>query len=163
MFKIKSECHPFSLVASSFIAKYVLCALLDRQQSIHFLQAALRAYTVPPSGKDTSMKNPSDLYEDVALAYTRLVRQESQEAADTIEHIRADFGTHAALRAALIITLLKMEVQQNHWVPGIGLYAHLLADYPDALLLTRHAMLCCLQSWAAPIVETGEWIPLAVA
>ena len=103
------------------------------------------------------MENPSDLYEDAALAYTRLVRQESQEAADAIEHIRADFGTHAALRAALIIRLLKMEVQQNHWIPGIGLYAQLLADYPDALPLTKYAMTCCLRSWGQPVKEKAEW------
>jgi hypothetical protein len=109
------------------------------------------------------MKIASDPCKEVAFVYTQLVRKESVAAAEAIEHICADFGAHAGLRTALIITLLKMEVQQNHWVPGIGLYAHLLADYPDALPLAKFAMLCCLQSWTVPIIETSEWLPLAIA
>lgn len=109
------------------------------------------------------MQTPSDQYKDVALIYTCLVRQECREAADALELIDAAYGTHAALRAALIITILKMEVQQNHWMPNIGLYAHLLEDYPDALPLTKYAMLCCLQKWELPLTEIGEWLPLAVA
>jgi CheY-like chemotaxis protein len=109
------------------------------------------------------VETASDPYEDVALTNIRIVRQDSPAAADTIEHIHANFGSHAALRAALIIRLLKMEVQQNHWLPGIGLYVHLLADYPDVLPLTKYAMTCCLQSWATPIGATGDWISLATA
>ena len=99
------------------------------------------------------MKTPSDLFEDVASTYTRLVRQESREAATAIEKIRAAFGSRAAIRAALILTILKTEVQQNQWIPNIGLYVDLLADYPDALPLTKYAMTCCLKKWAVAIVE----------
>ena len=109
------------------------------------------------------METPADPYEDIALIYIRLVRQESGQAAAAIEEIQAAFGVHAALRAALIITILKMEVQQNHWLPNIGLYAHLLEDYPDAFPLTKYAMACCLQSWAVPIQTTNSWIELAIA
>jgi hypothetical protein len=103
----------------------------------------------------------SDPYEDAALIYIRLVRKESQEAADTLDQIYADFGSHAALRAALILTIVQIEVQENHWLPNIGLYVNLLADYPDALPLTKHAMRCYLRSWDAPIAELGEWVALA--
>ncbi len=113
--------------------------------------------------KNAIMKPASDLYEDVALVYTRLVRQESQEAAAAIEQIHVSFGAHAALRAALIITILKMEVQQNHWIPGIGLYAHLLEDYPEALPLTKQAMTRCLQKWEGALIEPGGWAELAAA
>jgi len=104
-----------------------------------------------------------DPYEAIALTYTRLVRKDSAEAGDALDRIRTDFGAHAALRAALLITLLKVEVQQNHWLPSLGLYAHLLEGYPDALPLTRYAMTCCLKSWAIPIVDSGDWIALAIA
>jgi hypothetical protein len=113
------------------------------------------------SGKELFMKNAFDSSENVALLYIRSVRRESQEAAAAIERIRTDFGAHAAIRAALIITLLRIEVRENHWLPSMGHYAHLLADYPDALPLTTHAMRCCLRSWNVPIVETGEWVALA--
>ena len=100
------------------------------------------------------MEPAPNLIEDAAFAYTRLVRKVNEDAAAAIEKIHADFGSQAALRAALIITILKMEVQQNHWIPKIDLYDHLLEDYPDALVLTKYAMNCCLQSWAITEVET---------
>jgi hypothetical protein len=109
------------------------------------------------------LKIAADPYEDVALIYTRLVRKESAEAAAAVEQIQATFGTHAALRVALIITIVKIEVHQNHWVPNIGLYTHLLADYPDALPLMQYALTCCLQSWAAPVVVTHAWTEWASA
>ena len=107
------------------------------------------------------MQTASDLYENAALVYIRLVSQVSREAARAIEQIHTSLGSHAALRAALIITVLKMEVQQNHWLPSIDLYTYLLEDYPDALPLAKYAMTCCLQNWAVPEVENGEWVELA--
>ncbi len=101
------------------------------------------------------METASDLYEDVALVYTRLIRQDSQTAADAIEQINLIFGAHAALRAALIITIMKMEVQQNDWIPNINLYGDLLADYPDALELTKYAITCCLQHWTGSEAEVA--------
>lgn len=108
------------------------------------------------------METVFDLYEDTALVYTRLIRQENQEAAGAIELIHSAFGSHAALRAALIITIMKIEVQQNHWIPNIGLYAALLEDYPDALPLTKYAMTGCLHTWAVPVVEATEWVELPI-
>jgi hypothetical protein len=110
-----------------------------------------------------TLETAADLYEDIALTYTRLVRRESGDAATAIEQIQAAFGAQAALRAALIITILKMEVQQNDWIPGIGLYAHLLEDYPDVLPLTTHAMRCCLEVWAGSLIKPGGWAEWAAA
>lgn len=97
------------------------------------------------------MKPGSDSYEETALVYIRLVRKESEEASAAIEQIHAQFGSHAALRAALIITLLRMEVKQNHWTPNLSVYAYLFGDYPAALPLIYHAMTCCLVQWAVPV------------
>ena len=112
--------------------------------------------SVPLSGKDKFVDTPSDRYEEVALVYTRLVRQESQAAAAAIEEIQAEFGAQAALRAALIITIMKIEVQQNHWLPSVKVFNDLLQDYPEALPLTKYAIECCLQQWTAPAVKTSE-------
>ena len=109
------------------------------------------------------MQTASDLYEDIALVYTHLVRQESREAAASIELIHAAFGSRAALRAALIITIMKMEVQQNHWIPGVGLYAYLIEDYPDALRLTKYAMACCLEVWTGLMSAPERWPELAAS
>ncbi len=109
------------------------------------------------------MTAASDLYEDVVLVYVRLIRPVSEAAAGAIEQIHADFGSHAALRAALIITVMKMEVQQNDWLPDISLYGDLLADYPDALELTKYAIACCLQHWAGSEAEVAEPKPFAAA
>lgn len=99
------------------------------------------------------MEPVSDSYETSALVYIRLVRKISHEAAVAIEQIYAQYGSHAALRAALIITLLKMEVQQNHWLPNLKLYEHLLSDYPQAVPLMNHAMNCCIKVWELPDSE----------
>ncbi len=93
------------------------------------------------------METASHPYEDVVLVYIRLIRQVSEAAAAAIEQIQTDFGSHAALRAALIITIMKMEVQQNHWLPNISLYGDLLGDYPDALRVDQvcdHLLLAAL-------------------
>ncbi|MEO8395452.1 MAG: hypothetical protein ABI700_20835 [Chloroflexota bacterium] len=107
------------------------------------------------------MKTVTDPFEAAALIYIRLVRRESHEAAAAVEKIQATFGARAALRAALILTILKTEVEQNQWIPGIGLYFDLLADYPDALSLTKLAMRCCLRNWVIPGTDPSAWTELA--
>ena len=99
------------------------------------------------------MEPASDLYLDVALVYMRLVRNDSPEAASLIEKINASFGSRAGLRAALIIKIFKMEVTQNHWVPGIQVYNYLLEDYPEALPWLQRAMACCVRAWALQDLE----------
>ena len=102
------------------------------------------------------MDTASDRYEDVASVYIRLVWLENKEAGAALELINAAFGAHAALRAALIIMNLKMEIQHNHWIPSIGLYAHLLEDYPDALPLAKYAMNRYLAHWVLPLAAIYE-------
>jgi len=111
------------------------------------------------------VETASDLDEEVILVYIRLVRQESREAAAAIELIRAAFGSRAALRAAVTITILKMEVHQNHWIPYFRFYANLLECYPEALPLTQYAAICCLQEWnvAEVELEASGWAELAMA
>lgn len=104
------------------------------------------------------MNPASDLYEEVALTYTRLVRLESEEAAAAIEQIHAQFGAAAALRSALVIRLVKMEVQQNQWIPSIRVYQHMFADYPGALSLAKQAMTCCLRAWTVDEPSIELWI-----
>lgn len=122
----------------------------------------------PPSsssGRDRPMETASGLNEDATLVYIRLVRQESQEAATAIEKIYVAFGSHAALRAAVMITILKMEIQQNHWLPYFDLYTHLFEGCPDAVPLTKYAAVCCLQEWnvAEVELEASGWAELAIA
>ena len=93
------------------------------------------------------MKSGSDLYEDVAQAYIRLVEHDCPDAATAIHQIQFTVGSHAALRAALIITLLKMEVQQNCYLPNLSIYAYLFQDYPEALGMLEQAIASCLPGW----------------
>lgn len=107
------------------------------------------------------MKSSSDLYENVALVYIRLVRKESEAAAATVERIHATFGAHAALRVALIIKILLLDTEQNRLIPNIDNYAHLLEDYPDAIPLAKVAMACCITSWKAASVKVAVRSELA--
>jgi hypothetical protein len=93
------------------------------------------------------MESPLDSYEDVVLVYVSLISQDSPQAGAAIEQIQTSIGTQAALRAALIITVLRMEVRQNHWVPDISVYAYLIRAYPQAVPLLEYAVGCCLQVW----------------
>jgi len=141
----------------------VQCFSLDRQQSIHFAPFTFRACTASLSGEERLMESVSDPYDDVSLVYRRLIRQESQEVGDLLDQIRIAFGSRVALRAALTITILKMEILQDHWIPNIALYDHLLQDYPEAVALTKAAIKCCLQSWGIPVVVSQEWTEWASA
>ena len=98
------------------------------------------------------MKPGSDLYEDVAQVYARLVEHECPDAATAIRQIHSTAGSHAALRAALVIKLLKMEIQQNHYLPNLRIYAYLFEDYSAVAGLLEQAIGCCLQSWGIPDV-----------
>lgn len=108
------------------------------------------------------MELACDSFEKTVFVYIRLVRDISPEAADSIELILTTYGSRAALRAALLVTILKIEVQQNHWIPNLALYAHLFVDYPDALPLAKYAMLCCLQRWDVAVLETVAWANLEI-
>ena len=93
------------------------------------------------------MESPLDSYEDVVLLYVSLISQDSPQAGAAIEQLQIIIGTQAALRAALIITVLRMEIRQNHWIPDMSVYAYLIQDYPQAVSLLEYAVGCCLRVW----------------
>jgi hypothetical protein len=89
----------------------------------------------------------SDLYETAAQVYIRMVERDSSDAAAAIKQILANFGARAALRAALIIQLLKIEVGYEHHAMQIGFYAYLLHDYPEVIPLLEQAVAFSLRAW----------------
>ena len=103
------------------------------------------------------MEIPSNSYEDIALVYTRFVRQQSEEAAVIIEQIRATFGSRAALRAALIVTIIHEEIQQHHVVPDVSIYTYLLKEYGAAIPLLEAAITCCLESEGMAERDKSGW------
>jgi len=103
------------------------------------------------------MENRSALDDDVALVYIRSVRRENSDAAAVLEQIYNHISSHAALRAALIVTLLKQEIQHYHSIPAIGMYTYLLKDSPEALPLLEDAITLCLESWGIPQTDKSGW------
>jgi hypothetical protein len=93
------------------------------------------------------MELSSDLYDDAARVYTHMVERDSSDAADAIRQICSSFGARAALRAALIIQLLRMEICQGNYPPLLRFYGYLLQDIPDVVPLLEQAVAFCLQAW----------------
>ncbi len=114
----------------------------------------LSANHYPPENLDVYL-HPNDKA-NVVVIYIRLVRQDSIQAAAAIEQIYATIGAKAALRAALIIMIFKMEVKQNHWMPDMNSYAYLIRDFRQAIPLLERAMTCCLQAWDIHDIEFGN-------
>jgi hypothetical protein len=96
------------------------------------------------------MAHLSDLYEDVTQVYLRLIRKASSHAAVHIAEIIPLCGAAAALRAAVILAVIKIEVRQDRWIPGKSIYASLIEDHPVAII-------CCLQAWGVLADVTDEW------
>jgi len=84
-------------------------------------------------------------YREVVATYIRVLRQDSVEAADAIEQILSLCGARAALRATLVMTILKMEVQQHQAISDISVHAYMLRDNPEALPLLEIAISCWLR------------------
>ncbi len=97
-----------------------------------------------------------DRYSELLLVYISLIRNDSPQAADAIEQIYSSMGGQAALRAALIITILRMEFRQNQWIPNITVPAYLLQAYPEAIPLLEYALGCCLQAWGIHNLELAQ-------
>lgn len=93
------------------------------------------------------MERSSDLYEDAVQVYIRIVERESEDAAAAIRQIYSTFGARAALRAALIIQLLRMEIFQGNYPPRISFFTYLLEDYTEVVPLLEQAITFCLQAW----------------
>ncbi len=102
------------------------------------------------------MAAASTEHEQVVSAYIGLVRQESAHAAVALERIRVTVGARAALRAALIITIFRMELKQNQWIPDMSVYTYLIRDYPQAVPLLEYAIGCCLQAWGIGDLELAH-------
>jgi hypothetical protein len=93
------------------------------------------------------MELSSDLYEDAVQVYTRMIKGESWDAAAAIERIHFTFGARAALRAALIIQVLRMEINEGDYPPRIRFYGYLLQDYPEAIPMLEQAIMHCCRAW----------------
>ncbi len=97
------------------------------------------------------MATGSGSYDDVVATYIHVIRRDSPEAAGTVEQILAAYGTRAALRATLVLTLLKMEVQKNHPIDDFDVLTNLIKGFPAALLLMDRAIAHCLLAWGIPL------------
>ena len=96
------------------------------------------------------------MYDDVVSTYIHVLEHDSPEAAAVIAQILAIHGSRAALRATLVITLLKMEVEKNHSVENLDVQMHLIKDFPEALPLLERAITFCLQAWGIAYLESTE-------
>jgi hypothetical protein len=103
--------------------------------------------------KGSCTESASNPYEDVVLVYIGLVRQDSPQAASAIEQINSTVGAQAALYAALIMTIFRMELKQNIPIPDMSVYTYLIRDYPEAVLLLEYAIGCCLQAWGIQYLD----------
>lgn len=103
------------------------------------------------------METVSDLYEDVASTYTRLIRHQSCEAAAALDQMQIDFGAQAALRAGLIITIFNEEIQQHHSIPDIRVYTYLLKDYKGAIPLLEEALTRSMESGGIAQIDKSGW------
>lgn len=102
------------------------------------------------------MESGSGLYDDVVSVYIKGIKRESPEAAAAIEEIVSLCGSRAALRATLVITLLKIEVQKAHSVENIDVQIHLLKDFPEARPLLERAITYCVEAWETARVAAAK-------
>ena len=91
------------------------------------------------------MNPDSDIYADVAQVYTRLVERDC--AATVLRHIYATAGSQAAWRAALVIQVLKIEAQQNHYFPNLSSYTDLFEYFPEVVGVLKQAITDSLPAW----------------
>lgn len=99
------------------------------------------------------MERAPALYEDIANLYIRVIKRDSPEAGAALEQIHATFGARAALRATLVLTVLKMEVKENYHLPDPTIFNDIFAQYPEAVLLLRQAVGHCLAAWGITAKE----------
>jgi hypothetical protein len=94
-----------------------------------------------------------DLYEEVAQVYTLVVERDSKKAAAELRRIQAAAGARPAMRAALIMMVLKHEVEQTHALPNLEGYLYLLREYPEAIVALKQAILACRPAWGLAEVK----------
>ena len=102
-----------------------------------------------------------DRYIDVVNTYIDVIRRDSAEAAEAISAILANFGLATALRATLVITLVKIEVQKNRAVEDVSVHAYLVKDFPEAWPLLEQAIASCLTAWGVPVAEPLDMLKVA--
>ncbi len=125
------------------VAAYFVTCLSKSCEMVGFTFSALH---YPPQNLTAYLTKAIEST-DVFQLYLGLVRQESRQAAAAIEQIQELLGAAAALRAALAITIFRMEVKQQGRIPDMGIYSYLIRDYPEAIALLESAMEWCLQNW----------------
>ena len=55
-----------------------------------------------------------------------------------------------------MITIFRLELKQNQWVPDVNLYRYLIQGCPQAVPLLEYAMGCCLQAWGIHNLELAQ-------
>src|SRR3954470_19835696 len=93
------------------------------------------------------METRVDPYEDAVRLYINMIKQDSLEAGCTLEQLHAAFGTRAALRATLVIRLLKMIVKERYSITDFSLFDDIIRAYPETINLLEHAIMCCCDAW----------------
>ena len=101
------------------------------------------------------MEPTSDEYEDVAHVYIQAIKKDSPNAAAALEKIHITAGWRATLRAGLILSLLKTEIQQHRYMPNLSLYVYLFDEYPQELPLLEQAIDDCLHVWHLQDVDVS--------
>jgi hypothetical protein len=96
------------------------------------------------------------LYDEVVSTYIRVLEHDNPAAAAAVTQILSIHGSRAALRATLVITLLKMDVEKNHTVENLDVQMHLMKDFPEALALLEGAITACLKAWGIAYGESAE-------
>lgn len=99
------------------------------------------------------METSSDLYADVVATYLQVIRQYSPLAAAAVDEILSTCGSRAALRATLVLTMVKMEVQKRPADQNIRLHMYLIRDFPAALPLLERAITAFLQARTVAALE----------
>ena len=102
-----------------------------------------------------------DLYEEVAQVYTFLIERDSRKAAAELRRIQTSAGARPAMWAALIMTVLKHEVEQTHALPNLEGYLYLLRKYPEAVVALKQAIFACLPAWGLADVKAANPRPPA--
>ncbi len=83
-----------------------------------------------------------------ACGYVDIVRNDSPQAAAALERLLDAAGTAALLRATYILSLLKMEVVQNCFMPDLKSYRYMIQEFDDAhTALFEQAIEGCLRAW----------------
>ena len=105
--------------------------------------------------QDYERQEEAELYEEVANVYTRLVEKDSSAAAMVLRTIQHKQGAHPAFLAALIIAVLKRQIEDDRYLPDLKDYAYLFRDYSETIWLLEEALAHCLSAWGLPDITVA--------